>query len=125
MKRALFIFIFAVCMAMVSACAAQSEVLHMGLNAVITDMDTQAHTLTVKDAGGKEVFGEDCVIDCSETYILYVDYDTREIKDLDLEDLQTGDDIILSVYDSQLSLMEKGTKTIKADQVQLGTQRMN
>ena len=28
-------------------------------------------------------------------------------------------------YESQLSLLEKGAETIKADQVQLGTQRLN
>ena len=41
------------------------------------------------------------------------------------EDLQTGDKVILSIYESQLSLLEKGAETIKADQVQLGTQRLN
>ena len=101
------------------------EVLHMGLNASIVDMDTENKTLTVEDSGEKEVFGDNCVIDCTDTYIIYCNYDTGEVNDIDFEDLQTGDKVILSIYESQLSLLEQGGENIQADRVKLGTQRLN
>lgn len=126
MKKAVYLlFLIIVSVFAVSCAHNDQEVLHMGLNASIVDMDTENKTLTVEDSGEKEVFGENCVIDCTDTYIIYCNYDTGEVNDIDFEDLQTGDKVILSIYESQLSLLEKGAQTIKADQVQLGTQRLN
>ena len=120
MKKAVYLlFLIIVSVFAVSCAHNDQEVLHMGLNASIVDMDTENKTLTVEDSGEKEVFGDNCVIDCTDTYIIYCNYD------IDFEDLQTGDKVILSIYESQLSLLEKGAETIKADQVQLGTQRLN
>ena len=126
MKKAVYL-LFLIIVSVFAVCCAHNdqEVLHMGLNASIVDMDTENKTLTVEDSGEKEVFGDNCVIDCTDTYIIYCNYDTGEVNDIDFEDLQTGDKVILSIYESQLSLLEKGAETIKADQVQLGTQRLN
>lgn len=54
----------------------------------------------------------------------YLPPEVSPLEKIDFEDLVRGDDVILSIYDSQLELMEKGSESIKADQVQLGTQRM-
>ena len=126
MKKAVYLLFLIIVSVFAVSCAHNAqEVLHMGLNATIVDMDTENKTLTVEDSGEKEVFGDNCVIDCTDTYIIYCNYDTGEVNDIDFEDLQTGDKVILSIYESQLSLLEKGAETIKADQVQLGTQRLN
>ncbi len=125
MKKARFAALFILCLFILAACSGEKEdILNMGINAEITGIDEENKTLTVKDTGEKEILGSSCVIDCSEAYIIYCDYDTGDVGDIDFEDLVRGDDVILSIYDSQLELMEKGSESIKADQVQLGTQRM-
>ena len=35
------------------------------VNAVITEVDTEKQTITVKDDAGERTLGEDCLIDCS------------------------------------------------------------
>ena len=92
MKKAVYLlFLIIVSVFAVSCAHNDQEVLHMGLNASIVDMDTENKTLTVEDSGEKEVFGDNCVIDCTDTYIIYCNYDTGEVNDIDFEDLQTGD----------------------------------
>lgn len=125
MKKAIIILISVICAGLLSSCAGKNDdILHMGLNAVVTEIDTENMKLTVSDSGKSGIFGENCGIDCSEAYIIYCDYDTHEIVDISLEDLKEDDEIILSIYESELSQLEKGKRSIKADQVQLGTQRL-
>lgn len=114
---------FILVVSMTSCAAKKQETLHMGLNAVIVDIDSENKMLTVKDAGNADIFGSSSLIDCSDAYIIYCDYDTGDVKDIEFEDLKEDDEIIISIYESQLELIENND-TAKVDQVQLGTQRL-
>jgi hypothetical protein len=111
-----------------AGCGKNEEVLHLGLNAEILEIDAENHDLIVKDiAEADGVFGEKSVIDCSKAVansrILYCNYITGDVKDIDFENLQVGDEIIVEMYDSEVKKISDGTATV--EQIQLGTQRMN
>lgn len=102
--------------------------LHLGLNAEVIEIDAEKHILYVKDMDGQElVFGDRCAIDCTEAIrkqkLIYVDYETEALKDISLEEFQAGDAVIIALYDSEKQKASNGAAI--AEQVQLGTQRMN
>ena len=104
----------------------EKDVLHLGVNAVITEINTENQTITVKDADQNEVLGENCVIACSDIPLFYCHYDTHEIKDISLEDLQVDDSVILGIYNSELEAYKNktGDNILHIEQLQLGTQRL-
>lgn len=59
-----------------------------------------------------------------EDVIIYVKYGTGDVTQLSLADLQPGDDVILWIYDSELSKAESGS-IAKLYEIQLGTQRLS
>lgn len=114
-------------MVLLSACSFfEKDVLHLGVNAVITEINTENQTITVKDADQNEVLGENCVIACSDIPLFYCHYDTHEIKDISLEDLQVDDSVILGIYNSELEAYKNktGDNILHIEQLQLGTQRL-
>ena len=111
----------------ISACHKEDDVLHLGLNAVIVEIDHGNQVIYVSDTEHEGVFGERAAIDCSKAIerdsIFYADYDsdtTGNLRSIDLEDLMVGDRIILGIYESEL----KGTDAILAEDIQLSTQRL-
>ncbi|MBR2483215.1 MAG: hypothetical protein IKB53_00555 [Oscillospiraceae bacterium] len=105
------------------------EVLHLGLNAEIIEIDAEAEVLYVKDMDEKAaVFGERCAIDCSkamrEHRLIYVNYSGEgDVRSIDFADFQVGDAVIIDLYDSQKQQAFHGHAV--AEQIQLATQRMN
>ena len=104
-------------------------ILHLGLNAEIIEIDTSNHILYVKDIDeSADVFGDRCAIDCnyaiSRFNLLYVNYgDANDVRTIGFNDFQVGDAVIIGLYDSEKEKALNGAAV--AEQVQLGTQRMN
>ena len=104
-------------------------ILHLGLNAEIIEIDTSNHILYVKDIDESvDVFGDRCAIDCnyaiSRFNLLYVNYgDANDVRTIGFNDFQVGDAVIIGLYDSEKEKALNGAAV--AEQVQLGTQRMN
>ena len=106
--------------------SSRQEVLHLGINAVITEIDASGQAITVRDADKGGPLGEQCRIDCAHIDLIYCNYETGDVKTLSFEELQAEDAVILSIRDSDLkAFQEAGTNELKIEQLQLGTQRLN
>ena len=95
--------------------------LTLGVNAIITEIDKENKIITTKDSG------EDCLIDCSKIPMIYCNYDTQDVVDITLDDLQVGDEIILTIRSSEIENLQKDDDNkgkIAVEQLQLGTQRI-
>ena len=128
MKRLLSIVVALLIVAGITGCKkSEDDVLHLGLNAIIVEIDRENQLLYVSDTEHEDVFGERAVVDCSKAIerdsIFYVDYDsdtTDNLRFIEYEDLMVGDMIILGIYESELN----GTDTILVEDIQLSTQRL-
>ena len=131
MKKVILIILCILCM---SGCGKREEdILHMGLNVKIVEINSTEHIIYVSDMSGdtEKIFGKRCAIDCSKAIegknIIYVNYgDANDVRIILFEDLAVGDEVILNIYDSELQNIKE---TITADaivveQIQLGTQKM-
>ena len=105
----------------------ENDVLHLGLNAIIVEIDYANQVIYVSDTEHEDVFGGRAAIDCSKAIerdsIFYVDYDrdtTDNLQFIEFEDLMVGDMIILGIYESELN----GADAILAKDIQLSTQRL-
>ena len=111
-----------------TACSkSEEDILHLGLNAEITEIDAENYALHVKgaDEDSEAVFGGNSVLDCSKAVesqnIIYVDYEDESVTLIEFEDLQIGDAVILNIYESELNGSDN--ESIVVEQVQLATQR--
>ena len=106
----------------------EDDVLHLGLKAIIVEIDQEEQMLYVSDTEHGDLFDERAAIDCSKAIerdcILYVDYDsdtTDNLRFIEFEDLMVGDMVILGIYESEL----KRTDSILVEDIQLSTQRLD
>ncbi|MDY4046635.1 hypothetical protein [Negativibacillus massiliensis] len=110
-------------------CACEKEsVLYTGFDVELLEVDAGKQTIRVRDLREEgKTFGQDCTLDCSELtergYILYVNYDTSEETYLSLSDLQPGDELFLSIHESELAKVKSGKARLYG--IQLGTQRFS
>ena len=129
MKNYLSILIVLLIMAGTTGCKKkEDDVLHLGLNAIIVEIDQKEQMLYVSDTEHENVFGERAAIDCSKAIerdsVFYVDYDsdtTDNLRFIEFEDLMVGDMVILGIYESEL----KRTDSILVEDIQLSTQRLD
>ena len=129
MKRLFSILFVLLIMAGITGCKnTEDDVLHLGLNAIIVEIDHQQQLIYVSDTEHEDVFGGRAAIDCSKAIerdsIFYVDYDsdtTDNLRFIEFEDLMVGDMIILGIYESELN----GTDAILVEDIQLSTQRLD
>ena len=129
MKNYLSILIVLLIMAGTTGCKKkEDDVLHLGLNAIIVDINHEKQLIYVSDTEHEDVFGERAAIDCSKAIerdsIFYVDYDsdtTDNLRFIEFKDLMVGDMIILGIYESELN----GTDAIRIEDIQLSTQRLD
>lgn len=129
MKKLLSILFVLLIVAGIIGCKkAEDDVLHLGLNAIIVEIDHEKQLLYVSDTKHEDVFGGRAAIDCSKAIkrdsIFYVDYDsdtTDNLRFIEFEDLMVGDMIILGIYESELN----GTDAILVEDIQLSTQRLD
>lgn len=128
MKKVIRI-ISAVCLLLfLAACGKKDDdVLHLGLNASIVEIDATNHILYVADLGSSEVFGGRCAIDCKDLIedeeIIYVDYETHELSIIQFSDLVVGDAVIINAYEKNLNAADDSP--LKVEQIQLATQRLD
>lgn len=128
MKRLLSIVFALLIVAGLAGCKKSDEdVLHLGLNAIIVEIDHENQLIYVSDTEHEDVFGGRAAIDCSKAIerdsIFYVDYDsdtTDNLRFIEYKDLMVGDMIILGIYESELN----GTDAILVEDIQLSTQRL-
>ena len=129
MKRLLSIVFALLMVAGITGCKkTEDDVLHLGLNAIIVEIDYENQLIYVSDTEHADVFGGRATLDCSKAIernsIFYVDYEsdtTDNLRFIEFEDLMVGDMIILGIYESEL----KGTDSILVEDIQLSTQRLD
>ena len=113
------------CIGLVS-CREKEDILCMGLNARVVEIDTEQMILYIQDIDeSAAVFGQRCALDCKqaaeEKKLIFVDYETSDLTDIPFAEFQVGDELVISMLTSQ----KEGAKDAAAlaEQVQLGTQR--
>ncbi len=124
---------FAVVLMMLSlvACGETDEVLHLGENFKIVDIDSEQMILTVEDMRIPPIIKGEFYLLCEDVPVIYCNYEKADdpdaVKGIEFNDLIIGDEIIVSAYEKDLESLkaEGGDKTLKITQIQLGTQRMN
>ena len=124
----LSILLFIFCL---TACGNKKEedALHLGVNAIITEIDATNQSIAVKDYDIEDdILGSKCIIDCSKVPLIYCDYDTGDVESIDFNDLQPNGEIILSIRSSEIQRrksMDSVSCEIEVEQIQLGTQRLS
>ena len=99
----------------------------MIVNAVITEVDTEKQTITVKDDADESTLGEDCLIDCSSIPMVYCDFVTQKVTRISFEELQVNDKVIVSIRSSEMENFRNRVNEVSAitmEQLQLYTQRV-
>lgn len=95
-------------------------------NAVITEINTEKQTITVKDDADENTLGEECLVDCSSIPMVYCDFATQKVTRISFEELQVNDKVIVSIRNSEMESFRSGgneENTLKVEQLQLYTQR--
>ena len=129
MRRLHIILLALLIVAGITGCKnTEDDVLHLGLNAIIVEIEHEKQLLYVSDTANEAVFGDRAAIDCSKAIerdsVFYVDYDsdtTDNLRFIEFKDLMVGDMIILGIYESELN----GTDAILVEDIQLSTQRLD
>ena len=70
MKRFAVWVLAMVCLLALIGCTKKDEVLHLGLNAEILEIDANNQILYVRDSAKEGIFGGKCAIDCKELITL-------------------------------------------------------
>ena len=110
-----------------SGCGSLKDDTLLIANAVITEIDTEKQTITVKDDADESTLGEECLLDCSPIPAAYCDFATQKVTRISFEDLQVNDKVIVSIRSSEMESFRSGSggeSTIKVEQLQLYTQRV-
>ena len=110
-----------------SGCGSLKDDTLLIANAVITEINTEKQTITVKDDADESALGEGCLLDCSSIPMVYCDFATQKVTKISFEDLQVNDKVIVSIRSSEMESFRSGSggeNTIKVEQLQLYTQRV-
>ncbi len=124
-------FVVVLMMFSLAACGKTDEVLHLGENFKIVDIDSEQMILTVEDMRIPPIIEGEFYLLCEDVPVIYCNYEKADdpdaVKGIEFNDLIIGDEIIVSAYEKDLESLkaEGGDKTLKITQIQLGTQRMN
>lgn len=122
MKKLFILVIALVCVVFAVGCGSEpDEVQLVGVDAVVTGVDTENLILTVSDVEPSDVFGENRAIDCtglSENKNLFkVDSETLTLVYIELSDFEVGDKVVVNVLASEVDSLPEGTITVM--QIQL------
>lgn len=110
-------------------CCTRQEAMHFGSDAEILEIDLQNGTLKVRCLE-KSIKDTVVMVDCRSAaeghQILYVEYETDQIEDISLADLQVGDTVALGMQEDAYQQLKNRqlTNGIEAYSVQLLTQRL-
>lgn len=129
MKKIIMALCIFICAFTLVACFGRqtNEPLTLGVNAIITEIDKENKIIFIKDNGEEGILGDDCLIDCSKIPMIYCNYETQDVVDITLDDLQVGDELILTIRSSEIENLQKeddNKAKITVEQLQLGTQRI-
>lgn len=97
------------------------------VNAVITEVDTEKQTITVKDDADESALGKECLIGCSSVPMVYCDFVTQKVIRISFEELQVNDKVIVSIRSSEMENFRNRVNEVSAitmEQLQLYTQRV-
>ena len=99
MKKIIMALCIFICAFTLVACFGRqtNEPLTLGVNAIITEIDKENKIIFTKDNGEEGILGDDCLIDCSKIPMIYCNYETQDVVDITLDDLQVGDELILTI----------------------------
>lgn len=125
MKRQFKIILLLSFVLFLSSCGNQAkDDLSIGVNAVITEIDEKQEILTVKDNPEDGIFGNHSVIDAKDTPVIYCNYKTGKVSEIDFPDLKVGDAIIVNIRNSELEKLsdDNSDENLKVEQIQLSTQ---
>ena len=109
-----------------SGCGSLKDDTLLIVNAVITEVDTEKQSITVKDDVDESTLGEGCLLDYSSVPMVYCDFATQKVTKISFEDLQVNDRVIVSIRSSEVeNFRSDGNEenTLKVEQLQLYTQR--
>ena len=109
-----------------SGCGSLKDDTLLIANAVITEIDTEKQTITVKDDVDESTLGEGCLLDYSSVPMVYCDFATQKVTKISFEDLQVNDRVIVSIRSSEVENFRSGgneENTLKVEQLRLYTQR--
>ena len=108
-----------------TGCGSLKDDTLLTVNAVITEIDTEKQTITVKDDVDESTLGEGCLTECSSIPMVYCDFATQKVTRISFEELQVNDKVIVSIRSSEMESFRSGggENTIKVEQLQLYTQR--
>ena len=107
-----------------SGCGSLKDDTLLTVNAVITEVDAAKQTITVN--ADENTLGEECLIDCSSTPMVYCDFATQKVTRISFEELQVNDKVIVSIRSPEMESFRSGgneENTLKVEQLQLYTQR--
>ena len=110
-----------------SGCGSLKDDSLLIVNAVITEVDAAKQTITVKDDADESALGEECLIDCSSTPMVYCDFATQKVTRISFEELQVNDKVIVSIRSSEMESFRNRVNEVSAitiEQLQLYTQRV-
>ena len=104
----------------------KEPVLHLGLNYRIMDIQPEQQTLTAQSLD-RSAEQEPITLLCEGVPVIYCNFDTQEVWDIQFRDLLVGDAITVDAYEQELSLLNsQGTQeALHIEQIQLQTQRLN
>ena len=128
-KKVIMALCVFICAFLLVACSRQqtNEPITLGVNAIITAIDKTNKIITTRDSGEEGVLGDACLIACSKIPMIYCNYDTQDVVSIAFDDLQVGDEIILTIQSSEIENLQKKDDSetkIAVEQLQLGTQRI-
>ena len=109
-----------------SGCGSLKDDTLLIANAVITEINTEKQTITVKDDADESALDKECLIGCSSVPMVYCDFATQKVTRITFEDLQVDDKVIVSIRSSEMESFRSGgneENTLKVEQLQLYTQR--
>ena len=109
-----------------SGCGSLKDDTLLIANAVITEINTEKQTITVKDDADESALDKECLIGCSSVPMVYCDFATQKVTRITFEDLQVDDKVIVSIRSSEMESFRSGVNeenTLKVEQLQLYTQR--
>lgn len=127
MKKFIFTISIFILLFSFSGCKTQTdtEPLHLGVNAIITEIDTDNQVITVTHIDSENAQNNQLTINCSDIPIIYCEYNSGKVASINFDDLQINDEIILSLTDAEYQkFTSENTGEIKAEQIQLSSQRL-
>ena len=96
-----------------TGCGSLKDDTLLTVNAVITEVDAGKQTITVKDDADESTLGEECLIDCPSTPMVYCDFATQKVTRISFEELQVWGDRIFEKCGIRRDEEGDGGKTLE------------